>query len=175
MIGEKTDGTDDVRVHTQKECDPVCHDRPGEGSAYQAVMTVNEFVEELLPDRKAPSWVTPDVSVDSFDVIKEVVKKAVPDLSLAKRTLVACDEILANIVSYSGAGRMGFFCSFSDSGVYIGFRDDGAAFDPTSAVIKELSFDEMEFGGMGLNIVRQEKKAWYYQRLCGENILVMVF
>ncbi len=120
-------------------------------------------------------WKEPDVSVKSFDEIKGIVENAVPDRDRAKKILLACDEILANIASYSGADKAGFFCRVSGDRVSVGFRDNGTAFDPTSAGQKEFDFDDMEFGGMGLNMVRELKRSWSYSRIGDENILILEF
>lgn len=144
-------------------------------SSYRNTAPVDQFAADLLPNGVIPVWEELDVEIESFDTIRDIVQAAVPDPDRAKKILLACDEIMANIVSYSGAGKTGFFCRSSESNVYIGFRDDGTAFDPTSATVKELDFDDMEFGGMGLNMVKELTESWLYGRVADENILILVF
>ena len=99
------------------------------------------------------------LSLSSFDEIKKTVFEVAGNTPKTRQALLACDELLTNIVSYSGANDLTFSCQKEDEELRILFSDDGIPFDSTSVRTGSREFEEMDQGGMGLNIIRQSVSA----------------
>lgn len=115
------------------------------------------------------------VALSSFDEIKRIVFEAAGNTPGTRMALLACDEVLVNIVSYSGAKSLSFSCEKENEKLYLRFSDDGTPFDPTAAEPKEKPFEELDEGGMGLNMIRQSASDMRYERKDGRNELTLVF
>ena len=115
------------------------------------------------------------VALSSFDVIKKTVFTAAGDTPEVRRALLACDEALTNIVSYSGAKALTFACEKQDGLLHITFSDDGIPFNPTAAQSEEKDFDLLDSGGIGLNLIRQTASSMHYERKHGQNVFSLFF
>ena len=115
------------------------------------------------------------MSLASFGEVKEAVFSCLGDTPEARRVLLACDEALTNIVSYSGASKLEFSCEKDGSGLIIRFRDDGIPYDPTAVQLREKDFEELDLGGMGLSIIRQTASSVEYARTEDRNVLTLRF
>ena len=122
-----------------------------------------------------PSCRTLPVSLSSFDEIKADVFRAAGNTPETRKALLACDEALANIVRHSGAKTLGFSCWVQDHELSVTFSDDGVPFDPAEALAEEKEFEQLDGGGMGLNIIRQSAAAVSFGRKNGRNELTMRF
>lgn len=115
------------------------------------------------------------VSLASFEEIKKAAFEAAGETPAVRKALLACDEALANIVHYSGAKELAFSCRKEDENLIVAFRDDGIPFDPTAEQTEEKEFEDLDSGGMGLNIIRQTAVSIQYERTGDRNIFSMVF
>lgn len=115
------------------------------------------------------------VALSAFDEIKRDVIAAAGETPETRRALLACDEALANIVSYSGAKTLCFGCEKKGGVLRVTFTDDGTAFDPTAAESGEKEFDMLDSGGMGLDLIRQSAASMQYERKDGQNIFTVFF
>ena len=115
------------------------------------------------------------VALSAFDEIKSTVFETAGDTPETRRALLACDETLTNIVSYSGAKTLTFACEKQDGLLRVCFSDDGAAFDPTAAKTEDKLFDLLDSGGMGLNLIRQSVASMQYRREGERNVFTMFF
>ena len=115
------------------------------------------------------------VEVSSLDIIKKNVFNLIGENAQARKIMLVCDEILANIVNYSKATELSFTCEKGDSIVSVAFSDNGIAFDPTAAKSPEKEFDMLDTGGMGLNVIRMSSKEMRYERKDDRNILTVHF
>ena len=115
------------------------------------------------------------VALSSLDVIKKTVFGVIGENHLSWKVMLACDEVLANIVNYSTARQMTFACEKKGSGLLVRFSDDGIPFDSTTAKNPEKDFDALDTGGMGLNVIRQTASEMAYERKDGWNILTLIF
>ena len=114
------------------------------------------------------------VDLSSLDKIRKIVLASLGDTLEASGILLVCDEVLSNIVSYSGATILTFSCKKMDNELWLSFTDNGIPFDPT--IVKEKrAVEEMDQGGMGLIIVRQSVSSLSYKRKDGRNELLMSF
>ena len=118
------------------------------------------------------SWKETAVGLSSLGRIGEDIRRLTDDTELMKKALLVCDELLTNIVLYSGAAHMGYFCERSDGGLLIGLYDDGAEFDPTAYIPAEKDPLDFDSGGMGLRITAQSVREWIYRRADGRNLLL---
>lgn len=120
-------------------------------------------------------WILLPVKLSSFDQIKEAVFEKAGNTVQSRRALLACDEVLTNIVSYSGATRLSFSCHLNGDMLCIAFSDDGTPFDPVTAPSAHKEFEQMDTGGMGLDIVRQSGAKMEYSFQNGCNTLYLQF
>ena len=117
-----------------------------------------------------------DIPVDlsSFDRIKQAVITLAGNTQETRMALLACDEALTNIVSYSGATKLAFSCEKQGDSLCVSFFDNGIPFDPT-AVGDEKEFEELDSGGMGLKLIRQNASGIRYERRRDRNELILNF
>lgn len=157
-------------IHIQQEVDTFRNGcEPFDDMAVLVLFTEKEMPhsgEELLPI---------PVLLSSFEEIKKRVFETAGDTAVTRRALVACDEVLSNVVRYSGATELEFGCRKAGDTLCITFADNGAAFDPTSAMSEEKEFEMLDGGGMGLNLIRQYASSLQYERTDKMNCLTMYF
>jgi anti-sigma regulatory factor (Ser/Thr protein kinase) len=120
-------------------------------------------------------WRSLSVELSAFDTVKETVIAAAGDKPETRQALLACDEALTNIVSYSGANILEFCCTTNGEGLSVTFSDNGIPFDPTAAILEEKDFEYLDGGGMGLNLIRQSTASLHYERRGDRNILTLFF
>lgn len=113
--------------------------------------------------------------LDAFETVKHIIFSSLGESEHTKQIIVACEEIFANIVNYSGADEVAFRCRQSGDTWSISFADNGIEFDPVTADQVDRVFEDLEFGGMGINIARTISRDMVYSRSDGKNILTMTF
>ncbi|MBQ5788481.1 MAG: ATP-binding protein [Oscillospiraceae bacterium] len=131
-----------------------------------------EYSEEMMTADRA---LTLPVALDSFDEIRLTVLKIAGDTPETRQALLACDEMLANIVNYSKAENLSFACKRLEGQLCIQFSDDGIAFDPTAYYAEEKAFESLDSGGMGLGMIAQIASAIHYERKNGRNVNTLFF
>ena len=101
------------------------------------------------------------------------------DLRTLKKTEVAIEEAVVNIVNYSQAewmelGVMGY--GLPVTGLEITLRDDGVAFDPTKQeeVDTEKVTAERQVGGLGIALLRRIADEVHYSREDDINTLTII-
>lgn len=124
---------------------------------------------------KKEAWEELPVDNSAFTIVKEKVFDLIGDTETVRKALLACDEMLANIVKYSGAGVLSFCCAEEDGKLIVRFSDNGVYFDPVQYSSEEKPFDLLDQGGMGLTIVRQIVTEMRYERTEDKNMLTLVF
>ena len=129
----------------------------------------------LLRNNSRQGFLSLPVALSSFEEVRRAVFDLAGDTCEARQFLLACDEALANIVSYSGAESLEFTCTREGGHLVIIFSDDGIPFDPTAEKPKEKDFDLLDSGGMGLSLIRQNVSSLSYERKNGRNELTMRF
>ena len=94
-----------------------------------------------------------------------------------KKTEVAIEEAVANIVNYSQAEwmEMNVEC-WRPKAFSVTLRDNGLAFDPTlqAAVDTEQAAAERQIGGLGIELLRKIADEMQYSRTDGINILTII-
>lgn len=150
---------------------------------YEVVRAVDAFAEEreqfddltLLALMHTSDPLEVPAQLAEFSSMRESIMATSCDDALKLRACLACEEAFVNIVSYSGAGHVWFEVVEDAGSLRIVLADDGVPFDPTSAVIAEKEFEDLESGGMGIGLVRQLAKELRYRREVNRNILVAHF
>jgi serine phosphatase RsbU (regulator of sigma subunit)/anti-sigma regulatory factor (Ser/Thr protein kinase) len=148
--------------------------------------SVNSFAQglEQFDDMTAIAFINrldPDGTINllpiqkEFDKIKNVILEKVKDTDLAKRIALCCEEIFTNIVNYSGADKASFKLTVAEGITEAVLKDNGVAFDPLDREKKDLEFDELDSGGMGIILVRENCREMLYERKDDLNILTMRF
>ena len=123
----------------------------------------------------SPGWNPLPVSLSAFEEIKKIVFAAAGETPEARRALLACDETLTNVVNYSGATELAFFCEVREDTICTSFSDNGIPFDPTAAAAEEKDFELLDSGGMGLNLIRQSASSLHYERKDDRNVFTLYF
>ena len=116
---------------------------------------------------------TPDIA--SFSHVKRTMLDSLGDSDRTRAMILACEEIFANIVDYSGADDVSFSCERSGTTYSVMFFDNGIPFDPVKADIREKDFEELDTGGMGILIARRNTKEMTYNRIDDRNVLTLKF
>ena len=66
-------------------------------------------------------------------------------------------------------------CKYMGRIYSVTFSDNGAAFDPVSADVREKDFEELDTGGMGIKLAKMYSNDMIYARTNGRNVLTMKF
>lgn len=87
--------------------------------------------------------------------------------------LIAMDEIITNVVNYSGAKEMTVQISKEDGVVSVRILDDGKPFDPLQHADPDITLDasEREIGGLGIYMVKKSMDDVIYFYEDGRNVL----
>lgn len=133
------------------------------------------FMTEALPEDNEDGMRPLPVSLSAFQTVKEAVLEQAGDTKETRMALLACDETLSNIVHHSGAASLSFRCEKQGDMLCLVFSDDGKTFDPTIALTEEKDFDELDSGGMGLQLIRQTVSSVRYERKDERNLLTLTF
>ena len=113
--------------------------------------------------------------IESFEAVKRTMLTSLGDNAETKNKILACEEIFANIISYSGADSIYFYCS-ADADMYtVRFSDNGAYFDPTAYVSPEKDFEALDDGGMGIMLAKMNTNEMIYERIKDRNLITLHF
>ena len=121
------------------------------------------------------AWQSLPVALSAFDTIKKAVFAAAGDKPETRQALLACDEALANIVYYSGASTLDFSSRTDGDLLRVAFSDNGVPYDPTAAASENREFEQLDSGGMGLQLIRRCASSMRYERKGDRNILTLFF
>ncbi|SEH36681.1 Histidine kinase-like ATPase domain-containing protein [Olsenella sp. KH1P3] len=141
-----------------------------EDNAPSPTVTAAPAAEKSLPvvgAHEVPADIT------SMDIVKEAIFATGVDGPLKCRTTLAVEEAFANVVSYSGATHAWYAVEELPAGLSVTLIDDGDPFGLTTAEAPDPEFEDLEFGGMGLRIVRQLATDVRYRYKDGLNVLVI--
>ena len=166
---------------------PLSADTAGEAvrlvfGAVQDFCEGNEQFDDLAvlalvrrEDQTERGWKALPVSLSSFNEIRQSVFSALGETPDARRVLLVCDEVLANIVRHSHARNLRFSLVREGDTLRTAFMDDGIPFDPVTAPAGDKEFDLLDSGGMGLHMIRQSSSKIEYERKEDRNILTLHF
>lgn len=111
--------------------------------------------------------------------LTEEITKHADDAILINRLKVCSEEILTNIVDYSGAEEVKISCEYlaAADALRFEFIDDGARFDPLEekpSVDISAELDERSIGGLGIYLYTTIMDEVEYRYEGGKNHLVAV-
>ena len=149
--------------------------------ADEVVTAVKAFVKDreqfddltLLALRRVSEPVELSVDIASFSTVRESIMAAGLDEGIKLKACLACEEAFVNVVSYSRADHMWYDVVDDGTMLHVVLIDDGDPFDPTSTAVEKKDFDDLEDGGMGIDLVRQLATDLRYRRESGRNILII--
>ena len=110
----------------------------------------------------------------SFAKVREALFATDVGDELKRKACLACEEAFANIVSYSGATRIGVRTWEGNGRLHVELADDGASFDPLAAEAADKDFEDLDAGGMGINLIRQLASDLEYRSEDGRNVLTII-
>lgn len=125
--------------------------------------TLNARTENITPE-------------DVRQFLEEILTKADIPRSAAVKLYVAADEIVTNILHYSGAKTLDVCCCVTADDVAISFSDDGTPYNPLEREDPDvtLSAEERSIGGLGIFMVKNTMDDVKYEYLDGRNVLTVV-
>ena len=129
-------------------------------------------IEQHDSDLKSDLKLSCDLS--ELEKIKECIFKLLVEDVTKKKIYLACEEVFANIVSYSGADHVQFSCNKNADNICVMFIDNGKLFNPLENKI-EKSFEDFDEGGMGIMLIEKMCSDISYSNADGKNILKMEF
>ena len=129
----------------------------------------------LQSDDAPTAWESLPVDQSSAAVIRDRVFAEAGNTPGSRKMYLACEEVLTNIVSYSGAGQLSFACHREGEKLLVGFQDDGCAFNPLEAPEVEKNFEDLDSGGMGIKLVKQIAEKCTYDRIGNFNRFLLTF
>ena len=123
--------------------------------------------------RKIQLEVGEDTLAKALAFVAEASEELQP--SARARLQTAADELLTNIVSYSGAKTLKIMIDITPGRTRLTLIDDGAAFNPLEHAAPDLTkpFAERPVGGLGILIVKKLFDDIRYRRVAGTNILTV--
>ncbi|MCR5403610.1 MAG: SpoIIE family protein phosphatase [Butyrivibrio sp.] len=116
---------------------------------------------------------SPDIA--SFKLVRKAILGSLGESEHTRKVILACEEIFANIVSYSGADNVYFTIKRSGDTYSVTYSDNGVPFDSVSAKIQSKEFEELDTGGMGIMLARMYSRDMNYNRIGDRNYLEMKF
>ncbi len=115
------------------------------------------------------------VHFEAVTIFRRAVVGQLGDMEWAKKILLACEEMLVNILMYSGATYIRAELKKEENLFFVSLRDDGIPFDPVAVDMVEKEFEELDSGGMGIALARQIAEEMEYRYSGTENCLDMRF
>ena len=110
-------------------------------------------------------------SFEEFSKMKETIMHVITNEDKAKNAVLACEEIYVNIMDYSGADSVNLAWEERDDKLIVRFMDNGKPFDPLKNDGPKHEFEDLDKGGMGINLVKRYTQNISYRRDMGQNIL----
>ncbi len=122
--------------------------------------------------RAETSQITPE-EVHRF--VEELLTQHNTARSCATRLYIAVDEIVTNILQYSGATTLDVTCSVGAEKITIAFSDDGVPYNPLENEDPDVTLpaEQRSIGGLGIFMVKNTMDAVDYAYRGGRNTLTV--
>ena len=166
FVGEFATGYeqyDDLTVEALMRTGSICDDGGKESGE------VRDAVEDQGDAKGALA-----VDIAAFAQVRDEILAVAPDSMRGRKACLACEEAFANIVLYSGAEHIWFEVAPCNDMLSMTLIDDGIPFDPTTYETTEKGFDELDTGGMGINLVRDMASELSYHREGNRNVFTII-
>lgn len=156
---------------TEERCaEEQCAGEPRDMKQYD----VETCVSESCATKACTVELELSCDLSELEKIKEYIFLLPENDSVKKKIFLACEEIFSNIVNYSGADRIQFYCEKDEDKRTAVFMDTGKIFNPLESKI-EKDFEDFDEGGMGIMLVKELCSDINYRRVDGKNILGLEF
>lgn len=123
--------------------------------------------------------IEPEMNIESVTKVTEFAESKFEEAEVSMKTTIAMniaiDELVSNIIYYSGAKNMSVELGIEDDMAVMTFTDDGVEYDPTKKQDADVtkSANEREIGGLGILMVKKSMDVMEYKREEGKNILII--
>ena len=109
----------------------------------------------------------------ALDTLERHLERAETSRELCLELRLVAEEILTNLVKYSGTDQLELRLRLEPESVTLEFRDRGSAFNPLESARPDLDLplDERPLGGLGIHLVRTLADDIDYHRENDENVL----
>lgn len=120
------------------------------------------------------------VSAENLKKVSAFIETSMQELSCSEKLLmklcIAADEILSNIVYYSGAKEVEVQCDCEKGMFVLSFIDDGIPYNPLEQEDPDvtLSAEERCIGGLGIFMVKKMMKDMQYEWKDGKNRVTLI-
>ena len=116
--------------------------------------------------------ITPE---DVHEFVEDLLKKKNIEHSSATKLYIAVDELVTNILNYSGAKTLDVSCTVTEDYATLTFSDDGIPYNPLEREDPDitLSAEERSIGGLGIYMVKKTMDAMEYEYRDGRNVLTV--
>jgi len=110
-----------------------------------------------------------------FDYTEEALQGMGCPPKVIMKYLIALDEMLTNVVSYSGAEEMSVAIARQGDIFKVELSDDGKAFNPLEKKDPDtsLSAEERQIGGLGIFMVKKSMDRMSYAYIDGRNVITL--
>lgn len=118
-----------------------------------------------------------EAKIEQIKCVTDLINESMEKEDFSKETQavvnIAIDEIMSNIVFYSGSEVIEIEYLTSDTEVVISFADYGVSYNPLEAAMPDTdaSAEERKIGGLGIFLVKELMDEVTYQNQNGRNIL----
>ena len=122
-------------------------------------------------------------SLDEIGILAEFIEELGEELSLPVETIMhinlALEEAVSNVIMYAYPQEeehdIILQATANEQQIIFLLTDNGLSFDPTNApdVNLDIPAEERQIGGLGIFLIRRIMNEVTYQRLDGENHLIM--
>ncbi len=113
--------------------------------------------------------------MSSLGIMRDKLLELAADSPKKRKIALACEEIIVNIIEYSGSESIGVTLARKGQTLAVCLEDSGKAFDPLSEQPGEKDFEDYDTGGMGIRMVMQIAESVRYIRVSGKNVITMLF
>ena len=102
-----------------------------------------------------------EAKIEQIEVVTDLINKSMKKADFSEETQavvnIAIDEIMSNIVFYSGSKVIEIEYTTSDTEVVISFADYGVLYNPLEAALPDIdaSAEERKIGGLGIFLVKE--------------------
>lgn len=114
-----------------------------------------------------------DTALSMAAFVEDTLDNAATPLGIVTKVNIVVDEVLHNILSYSGAHVLSVAVEVQNGEVHLEFQDDGCPYDPTMQPEPDmtLSAEERQIGGLGVLLVKKSMDRVLYERDGERNVL----
>lgn len=112
-------------------------------------------------------------SIEIIETIAQTEELASLDPDMWRAIRVVIEELVLNIVSYSGSDYIDFEIQGEEDGYTMRFRDGGVPFNPLEREMPNvtLPMEQRQIGGLGIFMVIHMMDTVEYAYVNGENVL----